>query len=419
MTSNTYRVLVALLALGLIFGLGCDNGSSPASDNDQVDDQDTQEQPDQDTQEQPPGDNDQVTDEPEEQGYLEPGACRDDLDCDTNATCYEGICVRKPTKNVEMFKECSHYDSEEGEKVGNYEPMLDEQGSPIPFDESCTGETFEEVDGDTPLTNVHGLVKVFGLEADCRSIEADVFYQYFQDGDNKGEMGDYLDTSSANPVWIAKVTVDPDTGFDPETYECFVEFTDIPTNKWLVFRTSDGDDIFKNSYQFNNYIKSEDADTVTEGFRTEINAISGGSYDLIPVTAGVLGGVQPDRGAIAGSIKDCQGRLAKNATAGVIGETSVLAYFNANISDLLPAVGFRATNKDATWTSVDHVPGQWKAVGMYQLESGIKQTRVLNFRLYENSVSIVAWRVNNPINYPQLNEDFKLDSLGECPPVDE
>ncbi len=335
-----------------------------------------------------------------EEGNLPPGGCLSDNDCAVlsqckkntsdvgGCACLSGVCVPKPKKEAAIFWEDSHPKPDDTGKEGEYKPCDAEHCGGTSVDTSCNSETYEQVDGETPKTKVNGLIKVFGLEAPCNVLSVYVFLEY----DENGQLNDFQ--NNENAVAVAEHPGDP----DPVNGECPVIIEDVPTDKWLVIKSTDFNGQFKDTYQYNVFIKSEDADNDT-GFPLEINSISESSYQLVPVTAGITGGIRSDRGAIAGTVKDCSGNLIQYATVGVTGDTKKIAYFNSNVEDLLPDSGRTTTNMDGTWVSLNHAEGEWDAVAAALIDGQIVASKKIHYRMYRNSVIIVPFRFNNPINY--------------------
>jgi len=133
----------------------------------------------------------------------------------------------------------------------------------------------------------------------------------------------------------------------------------------------------------------------------QVDAVSDTSYNLVPSTAGLTGGIRVDRGGIAGTIKDCAGGLVKQASVGVTGETKLISFFDADVSDLMPDTSRFTSNGDSTWVSLSHEEGVWEAVAAALINGSIVTSRKVTYRIYRNSIIIVAFRFDNAVNYPQ------------------
>lgn len=347
-------------------------------------------------------------------GTLAVGACNTDAQCNAarNEKCVEGVCVGEPRTNAQLWDEVKEWDNDK-QKFDKRYVVIDGQTP----DTSCRNAAFPEVrrpraEWPNHSTNLLGVIRVFGLDAQCSTLYVDLFTENLDDGTpsephctSRPNAGAEACPAGGNPAWIggARVT-SVEVQVTPEAKEnrCFVFFKNVPTDRWLVFRaTNNSGEVFKVTYQFNSMVR--DADKVTDakqGYKVEVNAISSDSYQLIPATAGVSGGVADDRGAIAGTVRDCQGRRLKFGTVGLTGETEAFSYFNANANNLLPLNGQSSTNDDATYGSVSHEEGTWKVVAQIRSGGEVITARPFSAFVKRNSVSIVAFRLGNPINYP-------------------
>ncbi len=396
-----------LTASILIFGLALASGCSNSTNDTNGDDDNVQTDGDDETTETA-----ETTDNAETNSDLAFGACNTADDCATYAqckknsndvkgcVCLSGICAPNPLKENEIYWENYVYDKEENKKEGTFDLCSSNPAkcsNDTVFNASCKDENFEEVTGTPTLTNVNGRIKVFGLKGPCNRLRVYIFYQF----DSDGKLVNFKDHSAANKNMLTFNEEWPGSP-DDQTGECPVFLKNVPTGRWLVAKATDNGGEFMDTYQYNVFIKPADAVTADgKGFNMEFNAVSVSSYQLVPVTAGLPGGIPDNQGAIAGTIKDCNGNLVRYATFGATGRTKAVAYFNSNVSDLLPFSGMLSTNKDGTFSSLGADEGEYEAVAAIKINGTVTQSKVIKYRIYAKSILIIPFRLANPMNYPQ------------------
>jgi hypothetical protein len=311
----------------------------------------------------------------------ENNCCTEDKDCNAG-TCYDGVCLALPTEEATVWWENSTYD-ENMTKTGEFDQFFDGT-TPQKPDLSCVGG-YQDVCklAECPKVKVAGIFKVFGLKAPCTLLKASVYPMY----DDQGNALTTFDDSK-------KITTDGVVKVDAKV-DCPVEIDDVPTGRWLVIKSSSGDNNFRDTYVYNMYIKPGEASP----FAMEINSISDPSWNLIPVTAGLANGVQSDRGAIAGTVKDCKGQLIKNAVVSLTVSPSVLAYFNANVENLLPSQGLETTNEDGTFAAVNQPAMSVRLVGVAKVNGAIVKLNDFTINMLPGTVSILAFHGAGPATY--------------------
>jgi|GEM_PF-6232333 len=309
--------------------------------------------------------------------------CFEDKDC-ASGKCYQGVCVQEPKNEATIWWEDSYYDNDLHDKVGSYKQIMDGD-KPASPDFSCSGSYIDVEDGGT--VDIRATIKVFGVESPCTTLSIAVFTQFDGSGNAKTQ---FLDNDAEV---IASVQEMPD-----ENYECHILLENVPAGKWLVFKTYEiSGTSFKDTYQFNNYIKTRDAGN-TE-FDMEVNAISNSSWSLIPPLAGVTAGISQGKGVISGSLKDCKGRLIEGATLGLSVWPTSFVYFDANIQDLYPDQNLKATNTDATYAAINQPAHPVKAVSLARIDDEIVVIGNFSFLVLPNSVSIYGIHGAQPSNY--------------------
>lgn len=329
------------------------------------------------------------------------GCCVTGDDC-AKGSCRENVCIIKPMSNATVWYEDSVYDPEDGEKVGEYIQIF-ENGQPAKPDLSCIGdyEDREDADGDQEDgdgdqenikdVTVNATIKVFGVEANCISIKVEVFTMRDESKNIRSSF------QSSESVADAFVTENPD-----ENYECHLNIEDVPVGKWLVFKTYDEGNVdFRDTYQWNMYIILPEGFEEGDIYDMEINAISQTSWSLIPLTLGLTNGIRTGFAALSGSIKDCRGRIIKDATVGFDILPTKRGYFNANVSDLLPDTSKNASNSDGTFAAVDmptQQPEPVKIVSLVMVNDEVKIMSEFKVVVVPDSVTIYGIHGAEPAN---------------------
>ncbi len=390
-------ILLTVFCVGLIsscntsddpLDTGGSDGDDPDGDDPDGDDPDGDDPDGDDPDGDDPDGDDPDGDDPTCEDY-EDGCCITDADC-LEGKCFDGVCAVFPTEEATVWWENSHYDDEEGDKVGDYEQLFD-GSDPRPLDLSCTGG-FENID-DAGTIDVRGAVVVFGVEAPCTGIQVEVFEAM----DSAGNLR--TDFSTENAVTTGAVTEAPD-----ENFECHLTIPDVPKGRWLTIKSFDNNNInFRDTYMWNVYIKPEEDSN--EEFEMEVHAISNTSWQLVPITAGVSNGIQSDRGAAAGTVKDCSGQLVKGATIGVSVRPTKIAYFNATVEDLLPQQGLTATNLDSTFSLVNQPAWELRVIALALIDGEVTKIGDVSYVQVKQSVAIPSFHGMGPINYGYFDRD--------------
>ena len=318
----------------------------------------------------------------------EDACCDKDSDC-LNGNCYKGkgkgVCIIEPISEATVWWEDSYYDADEGNKVGRYDQLHDENGDPAKPDFSCHGNYSDTTGGETITVDV--TLIVFGVKSSCQVLRVETFRMLDDQGNMKTEFpGEDILTQKA-------VTDLPD-----EEGKCHLTLDNVPLGKWLVFKSTDDDAQLKDTYQWNVYIKSDEKEKGNKPYYLEVNAIAKASWDLVPITAGVAG-VKAGNGTVAGTIKDCQGRLVKEATVGITILPTKLTYFDAHVEDLLPTPSLSASNADSTFSAIDQPAGPVLMMALAKVNGEIVIVGEFPVVVIENSVAIYSLHGAGPMNY--------------------
>jgi len=372
----------ALIPIACTESTSDSDGDYTPSDKDQAADGD----PDSD------GDTNDIIEQEEQtpgtcQSY-ENGCCDKDEDC-VKGSCFEHICIIEPTEEATVWWEHSHYSEEDHDKVGTYDQLFDGQTARKP-DLDCALEVVDIENAGT--VTVKATVKVFGVESPCTNLIVTAYTMY-DEGDIRSDFSDPDNDDHDASLSRGTVQSEPD-----ENFECHLDLANIPVGKWLVFKSYDINNIyFMDTYQWNVYIKPEEKEDGL--YEMDVNAISNTTWQMIPGQADVPNGIQADRGAIAGTIKDCKGQLVKGATIGVSMLPTSLVYFNANVSNLLPYPANAASDKDSTYSAVNQPSGIVRLLSLVKLNGELVKVGEFKIRMLEQSVAIYSQHGPGPMNY--------------------
>ncbi len=319
--------------------------------------------------------------EPSVCGENEDGCCTTNADC-TEGECFDNICIIIPSEVATVWWEDSEYNPETGDMEGEYKQLFNNDNSPMAPNLDCDWD-LQDTDNAGTLT-VKGTIKVFGVEAPCQNIIVEVF-DY-----NVG--GAVRSNFPEEDILATAAVVDP-----PDAdFRCHLDIPDVPKGKWLIFKTYDkqGERInvdFRDTFQYDVYIKPEESND----YEMEIQAITHSSWQMIPLTAGVSNGIQNNRGALAGSVKDCDGRLIKGATVGTSIIPTKLAYFNATVHNLLPNPALKASNSDSTFSGVNMPEGNLRIVSLARID-GQTVTKIADFTINMNKQTVSIYGIHGP-----------------------
>ncbi|GAB4294673.1 MAG: hypothetical protein Kow0090_09430 [Myxococcota bacterium] len=313
--------------------IGDDDAVSDDDDNDSDDDDDNGDDDDDDN-----GDDDDSALTAE---------CESADDCGGgNKVCLEGVCVAKP-------------DREGVTKYGK-------------IDNSCLGA--KNPPAGTESAILEGCVDAFGLDQSTVGLTVEI-YKLGQGG----KLGDLLDTAVSESIEVDKCG----------NHSYYTTKEKIPLDTQLVFKVSDPNGGFVDTYQYNQFIPSEDAQdgkVTLDKSSTTANVIANSTYSLIPVLAGI-GAIDEGKGAIAGEVHDCLDAEVENATVGMSPLPDVLVYFEGTDPD--PAA--TSTDPDATYAGANTVPGSYKVVAAALKNGAVQTVGAWNVQGFPDSVTIITF----------------------------
>jgi hypothetical protein len=250
---------------------------------------------------------------------------------------------------------------------------------------------------DFPKAKVTGCVDVFGIN----DYTVDLEVSYYVDGD--------LSKAIAGPVVATADT----------TKKCnntgYYEIDNIPTNTLLVRKvgcpSSNPKCGFHDTYQFNVYLNSahivggvitqdSDDDTIA-------NVVSDTTWNIFPLTAGIVGGIKKGHGAVAGRIRDCDHNHVFASMVGTTVPPAKLVYFNGlegtktadgkdKSSD--PDPNRKSTNTDGLYGMLDVVPGQATISAAAQIGGVVKSMGTYKVQIVADSVTVMSFKGARPVS---------------------
>jgi hypothetical protein len=191
----------------------------------------------------------------------------------------------------------------------------------------------------------------------------------------------------------------------------------VPTNTFLVLRTmgltGGVPDVANETWgplvQYNVHLGTADRacastedknciDVAAATYRLNVNLLSRGDYQSIPVSAGLSGGVTPGNGAVAGEVHDCTDYRVEFAQVGYAPLPVKSTYFNGNPTHTFPDLGRadEGTDRLSLFAGFDIAPGpiEVEAIGLV----GGTPTSLGRYtgRVWPDTVSVIGINAGKP-----------------------
>ncbi len=286
-------------------------------------------------------------------------------------------------------------------------------GAPIV---DCNLEGSYRVAGESQRVTVYGVVDVFGNGADANNITVEIFEE-----NADGTLGAMLGTTTAttdDPCSETETEIENDLPVG-ERQLGFYFLENIPTERPLVIHTSGNASFWKDIYAFNVVILNEELETdapagdacetfgatpALQGARWENRPriLSSSDWNSIPLTAGVVEGVRPSSGVVAGEIHDCADVRLEFAQVATNPTAIVTTYFNDNPDNPLP----ETTRRDGTsllglYAAIDIPEGPVDVAAMGRLDGELTTLGWYRAQVFAGAVTTITLR---GLRSHQLNE---------------
>jgi len=257
----------------------------------------------------------------------------------------------------------------------------------------------------------YGVVDVFGNGGDADQITVEIY----EEGAD-GALGDLLGSATAtteHPCTEQEDEIDNDMVVGTRQLG-FYAIENIPTETPLIVKTSGNRDFWRDIYTYNivaatDELEEGDFATESDECNTEANGDSRfdgvGRYDYrarilsssdwtsIPLTAGLVEGVRPTSGAVAGEVHDCDDVRLEFAQVATNPPPEVLAYFNDNPDNPLPATSrSEGTSLLGLYAALDIPEGPVEVTAIGKYGDDLVSLGWYRARIFAGSVTSVTLR---------------------------
>ncbi|MEM9073228.1 MAG: hypothetical protein AAGE52_32285 [Myxococcota bacterium] len=232
--------------------------------------------------------------------------------------------------------------------------FCDGEGNNTAVNTACLQDGGFRTRGEVQMVTFFGVVDVFGNGGDAENITVEIF----EEGPD-GMLGPMLGSATAlisDPCSEQEDEIENDMVVGTRQLG-FYAIPNIPTETPLIIRTSGDRDFWRDIYAYN--IQAENEELITdppaadacETLRTSpmfdgvprydyrARILSSSDYTSIPLTSGLVDGIRPTSGAVAGEVHDCDDVRIEFAQAATLPEPEVFTYFNDNPDNPIPDTG--------------------------------------------------------------------------------
>lgn len=258
-----------------------------------------------------------------------------------------------------------------------------------------------------PIT-LYGVVDVFGNGPDAAMITVEV-YRANDDGTLGELVGSSAPSDPAHPCATEEVEY---RAGDPAGMRSlgYYEIAGVPTETPLILKQSGPSDTWTDLYTYNFEISNAEVAAspamdpmcatapAAPRFRYKARILAAADYDSIPLTAGLIGGVPPGNGAIAGEIHDCDDVRLEFAQIGVSPAPTTLTYFSSDPDNPLPDIGrlTDGTSRLGLYAGLDLPPGPVDVAAAARVGGQIVSLGWFRAQVFPDAVSVVTLRGLRP-----------------------
>ena len=273
------------------------------------------------------------------------GEC-DSLTClgtTVNSAC---ACVGTPSETLNQVG-CSQLEAPAGVTRNLQDDNCDETEADGAPELACNMAGSYRTPGEPMMVTMYGVVDVFGNGGDADEIEVEVCLE----GADSMPV-DCLPVVTATieaPCSETEVQYENDTEAGERELGFYV-VPNVPTETPLIVHTSGDGRFWRDIYTYNVFIPNEevvdggpacDSEGSVTGnaweYRSRILADS--DWTSIPLTAGLIEGIRPENGVVAGEVHDCADIRMEYALVATNPQAEVFTYFNDNPDNPLPQIG--------------------------------------------------------------------------------
>ena len=185
----------------------------------------------------------------------------------------------------------------------------------------------------------------------------------------------------------------------------------VPTNTPLVIRVTGAnnasDATWATTVAFNVFLSTEDpacakasdtdcldtSDPAAPKYQLDVNALAQSDYMLLPIVAGLPGGITAGEGAIAGEVHDCDNIRVDNVQVAVTPQADRLTYFNGNPVKTVPDPkrATLGTDRLGLFAALNAKPGKVtvSTAGADVSNSALRSFGTVDAFVYPDTVTIV------------------------------
>ncbi|MFK8000526.1 MAG: hypothetical protein AB8H86_13080 [Polyangiales bacterium] len=325
-------------------------------------------------------------------------------------------CVPNPSPEPELTLNrvgCGQLDSGGGAPRNFDDDFCDEDASDGAPVLGCTTAGMFRPTGTPEMATVYGVIDVFGNGGDADNLNVEVCLE----GDD-GMPVDCLPmvtALTADPCSETEIQYENDLP-SGERELGFWSVANVPTETPLIIHTSGDPRFWRDIYTYNIVIPNEELEREAPApgacetlasltnprweFRARILADS--DWTSIPLTAGLVEGIRPANGVVAGEVHDCDDVRLEYAQVGITPRAQVFTYFNDNPDNPLPSVGrTEGTSRLSLWAALDIAAGPVDIAAVGNVGGELVTLGWYHARVFEGAVTTVTLRGLRSHQVPQ------------------
>ncbi|MBX3252053.1 MAG: hypothetical protein KF901_33060 [Myxococcales bacterium] len=297
---------------------------------------------------------------------------------------------------------CSQLESDGINERNERDDFCDEAAADARPNLSCMQAGMFRERGEVQMVTMYGVVDIFGNGTDADDILVEV---YLEGPD--GQLGTLVGSATAQ---IEDPCAEVDNVIEAGEIEQtrmigFYSIPNVPTETPLIVKSSGASDLWRDIYSYNIQALNDEVETGAPpagscasiptdarwNYRARI--ISGSDWRTIPLTAGLVDGVRPGSGALAGEVHDCDDIRLEYAYVGVQPEPVVLTYFNDNPTNPLPDNGREAgTSLLGLYGGLDIPAGPVRMAAIGRLDGENVTLGWYSARIFAGAVTTITLR---------------------------
>ena len=325
-------------------------------------------------------------------------------------------CVPRPSDEAELALNrvgCGQLESGGGEPRNFDDDFCDEyasDGAPVL---GCTMAGMYRPAGTPETATVYGVIDVFGNGGNADNLSVEVCVE-----GPDGMPIDCLPAATAltsDPCSETEIQYENDVA-SGERDLGFWSVANVPTETPLIIHTSGDRRFWRDIYTYNIVIPNEELEREAPApeacatlssltnprweFRARILADS--DWTSIPLTAGLVEGIRPSNGVVAGEVHDCDDVRVEYAQVGITPRPEVFTYFNDNPDNPLPTIGrTQGTSRLSLWAALDIAAGPVDVAAVGNVGGEVVTLGWYRARVFAGAVTTITLRGLRSHQVPQ------------------